>query len=170
MKFISNECKVMTVTKVAVKQGKVTVEFFDNFLNQVTVKTEESPHPDFSSAIIEICDYVKKILNIEANVLCDVTINAVEFPETKKAIIKATVKSIYADTDVKIPLDIDHLIETDCSEVTDVFARIEHEAAEYVQGKTAQLTLPFPNNDTLELKHDGMDGARALLKMTGSTL
>lgn len=168
MKFISNECKVMTVTKVAVKQGKMTVEFIDTALNQVTVKTEEPPHPDFSSAIIEICDYVKQFLHIEAEAYGSVTINALEFPETKKAIIKATVKTVYADSEVKIPLDIDHLIETDCSEVTDVFARIEHEAGEYVQGKTAQLSLPFPNNDTV--KHDGADGARVLLKMTGSTL
>lgn len=170
MKFISNECKVMTVTKVAVKQGKVTVEFFDNALNQVTVKTEEPPHPDFSSAIIEICDYVKKFLHIEADAYGSVTINAVEFPEAQKAIIKATVKNVYADSEVKIPLDIDHLIDVYCGEVADVFARIEHEASEYVQGKTAQLTLPFPksaasNSSTTEWTVQGHSS-----KWTGSTL
>jgi len=161
MKGLEN-VKSSQLKKVQYKDGGVVADFFDEQGNQITVKSVDVPHPDFRNAFGSLAYYLKLIMSISGEVT-RVEPTAVEFKDGDKIVLRGEVHTEFAGTEIKTePLSYAELRDTPISDVFNAIDRIKDETKKFLfEGKEAQQSL-FP------MQHDGADGARALLSMTGT--
>lgn len=164
MKAFNRNAAKSIYKKVCYKKGIVTVEFLDNDANVIKVTGAEMPHPDFRIALNRLKNdgYLKMILGVDDT--CILTPQAIEIPVVGSVVLRGTIDTNYGEIEFKTsPIKMAEHKDDALWEMFNVVEEITNEADLYIfQGKTAQASIPF------ELKHDGADGARALLSMTGT--
>lgn len=161
MKGLEN-VKSSQLKKVQYKDGGVVADFFDEQGNQITVKSVDVPHPDFRNAFASLAYYLKLIMSVSGEATL-VEPTAVEFKDGDKIVLRGEVHTEFAGTEIKTePLSYEELRDTPISGVFNAIDKVKDETKKFLfEGKEAQQSL-FP------MQHDGADGARALLSMTGT--
>ena len=160
--------------KIEYKNGIVKAAFQNGDGQVIECKGGEMPHPDFRSQFALLSRFAKVILCTNA---LTVEATAIEYPEPGSLRITANIRTDYITAEVKTkPILYEDIEEWDefaqatdentgeVMTLLDLAKNLNDETRAYLfQGKNAQQKIDFP-----ELKHDGMDGARALLKITGT--
>jgi hypothetical protein len=164
MKAFNRNAAKNIYKKVCYKKGIVTVEFLDNDANVIKVTGAEMPHPDFRAAMNRLKNdgFLKIILGVDDT--CILTPQAIERPDNNSVVLRGTIDTNYGEIEFKTsPIKMSDHLNDALWEMFNVVEEITNEAELYIfQGKTAQTSIPF------EVKHDGLDGARAILSMTGT--
>lgn len=159
--------------KIQYKDGIVKADFVDGDGKLITVKGGEMPHPDFRTTFGKLAYFVQQMLITHPTMIEPICL---AYPDLGKLQITAKVRTIYSTFEVKTEaIDYDTVSEWADVEITDpetgevrnllqVARDIDEQTRLYLfENKTAQAEIQFP-----EMKHDGMDGARALLKIADS--
>lgn len=160
--------------KIEYKNGVVKAAFQNGDGQVIECKGGEMPHPDFRSQFALLSRFAKVILCTNA---LTVEATAIEYSEPGSLRITANIRTDYITAEVKSkPILYEDIEEWDefaqatdentgeVMTLLDLAKNLNDETRAYLfQGKNAQQKIDFP-----ELKHDGMDGARALLKITGT--
>lgn len=162
MKGLEN-VKSSQLKKVQYKDGGVVADFFDVDGNQITVKSVDVPHPDFRNSFANLRPYIITLLCLNERDGVRVEPTAVECKSESIYVLRGLITSEFTTSEFKTdPLIYASLRDTPIYEVFDVIETIKDETKKFLfEGKEAQQSL-FP------MQHDGADGARALLAMTGT--
>lgn len=153
--------------KIQYKDGIVKVDFMDGDGHLITVKGGEIPHPDFRTKFGQLKSFIDIIINSVTNITEPICLS---YPDNGKLQITARIRTNYAGAEIKTEIldysdiqewDFGHDEATGESKLLKLCKEINTEAHAYIfKNKTAQTEIEFP-----ELKHDGMDVARAILKI-----
>lgn len=151
--------------KIEYKNGIVKATFMDGDGHLITVAGGEIPHPDFRVKFAQLKYFIDAMLETTPNVT---EATSVAYPEAGKVQLTAKIATSYTNFEVKTTIiDYGDIQEWEWenedgeNKLLKLLSEINEETRLYIfENKTAQAEIPFP-----ELKHDGMDGARAILKI-----
>lgn len=151
--------------KIEYKNGIVKATFMDGDGHLITVAGGEIPHPDFRVKFAQLKYFIDAMLETTPNVT---EATGIAYPEPGKVQLTAKIRTSYTNFEIKTAtLDYGDIqewgLENDEGEdkLLELLSEINEETRLYIfENKTAQAEISFP-----ELKHDGMDGARALIKI-----
>ena len=154
--------------KIEYKNGIVKATFMDGDGHLITVAGGEIPHPDFRVKFAQLKYFIDAMLETTPNIT---EATGIVYPEAGKVQLTAKIATSYTNFEVKTTIiDYGDIQEWEWenedgeNKLLKLLSEINEETRLYIfENKTAQAEIPFP-----ELKHDGMDGARALLKITGT--
>ena len=151
--------------KIEYKNGIVKATFMDGDGHLITVAGGEIPHPDFRVKFAQLKYFIDAMLETTPNVT---EATGIAYPEPGKVQLTAKIMTSYVNFEVKTAIidygDIQEWgweNEDGENKLLKLLSEINEETRLYIfENKTTQAEIPFP-----ELKHDGMDGARALFKI-----
>ncbi len=152
------------IKKVQYKNGIVKVDFFDHNDNLVTIKSEERPHPDFIIAMHNLQDDFKVITN------CAIyeEISPIEIQKTPDGKKYTFVGQIFSTDTEEIEIKIT-MTEKNINENYKALARkideVLHETCQFLEGKTAQLSLPFSEQTEDETEDETEEQNDAYLRI-----
>lgn len=154
--------------KIEYKNGIVKATFMDGDGHLITVAGGEIPHPDFRVKFAQLKYFIDAMLETTPNIT---EATGIVYPEAGKVQLTAKIATSYTNFEVKTTIidygDIQEWgweNEDGENKLLKLLSEINEETRLYIfENKTAQAEIPFP-----EMQHDGMDGARALLKIADS--
>jgi hypothetical protein len=151
--------------KIEYKNGIVKATFMDGDGHLITVAGGEIPHPDFRVKFAQLKYFIDAMLETTPNIT---EATSVAYPEPGKVQLTAKIATSYTNFEVKTTIiDYGDIQEWEWenedgeNKLLKLLSEINEETRLYIfENKTAQAEIPFP-----DMKHDGMDGARAQLKI-----